>query len=140
MKNDGTVWTWGSNRTGSLGNGTFTDSLVPVQVLTPKPISTVAGFGSRFAIANDGTLWAWGANNRGALGLGLADEAVSTPTQVPTPATVTAVSGGNDSTLALTVDDGIWGWGLNYFGQLGNGATGPTYTPARWGALQPNLP
>ncbi len=70
VKEDGTVWAWGSNERGQLGNGTTTDSEIPVQVigLPAECVRVAAGGQFSFALTSDGELWAWGDNTHGQLG------------------------------------------------------------------------
>lgn len=73
LKDDGTVWAWGANAEGQLGNGTNTNSDTPVQVigLTNVAKIKIAGGGwHSMAIKNDGTVWTWGFNTSGQLGDG----------------------------------------------------------------------
>ena len=71
LKNDGTVWTWGYNESGQLGNGTNDDSIVPVQVLGLTGITAIAeGWGHSLSLKDDGTVWTWGHNESGQLGNG----------------------------------------------------------------------
>jgi alpha-tubulin suppressor-like RCC1 family protein len=85
LKNDGTVWAWGWNLYGMLGNGTTTDSYTPVQVSGLTGITAIAGeYLHAIALKNDGTLWAWGPNNFGQLGDGTTTERHS-PVQVLMP-------------------------------------------------------
>lgn len=61
LKQDGTVWAWGANQAGQLGNGTLTDSSVPVQVTGLSDVVAIAAERYRsFALARDGTIWTWG--------------------------------------------------------------------------------
>lgn len=70
LKKDGTVWAWGYNSKGQLGNGTIVDSNIPVPVNTLTGIIAIsAGFESSLALKSDGTVWAWG-HNLGGLGNG----------------------------------------------------------------------
>src|SRR5690349_19942037 len=71
LKSDGTVWAWGYNNDGELGNGTTTSSLTPVQVSALSGINAVAvrGYHS-LALKSDATIWAWGYNGLGELGDG----------------------------------------------------------------------
>jgi alpha-tubulin suppressor-like RCC1 family protein len=141
VKSDGTVWTWGSNSQGMLGNGTSgtgTDSNVPVQVIDTKgttdtsddgPLeNVVAVAGGTFhslALKNDGTVWAWGSNDVGQLGNGTTN---STPNPNPVQASgltdVVAVAAGSNHGLAVKSDGTVWTWGFNSQGMLGNGTSG----------------
>jgi Regulator of chromosome condensation (RCC1) repeat/Carboxypeptidase regulatory-like domain len=123
LKGDGTVWAWGSNSNGQLGNGTTTDSSTPVQVSGLSGVTAVAA-GSAHAIAlkGDGTVWAWGSNSNGQLGNGTTTDS-STPVQVSGLSGVTAVAAGSAYTIALKGDGTVWAWGSNSNGQLGNGTT-----------------
>ena len=70
LKSDGTVWTWGSNTFGELGDGTFTIRPSPVLVSGLSCVTAIAASGSHgLAVRCDGTVWAWGANHVGQLGL-----------------------------------------------------------------------
>ena len=61
LKNDGTVWAWGSNYSGQLGDGTTTDRYTPLQVIGINGITAIsAGWKYTVALKNDGTVWAWG--------------------------------------------------------------------------------
>jgi alpha-tubulin suppressor-like RCC1 family protein len=71
LKNDGTVWAWGLNNFGQLGNGTNTDSNLPVQVNGLTAVTAIAGAGGHsLALKNDGTVWTWGRDLEGQLGIG----------------------------------------------------------------------
>ena len=85
IKTDGTLWSWGSNFYGELGQGESIDSLLfPQQIGTDMDwISVHAGRSSVFALKSDNTLWAWGDNSNGQLGLGTIDTTY-TPAQVGT--------------------------------------------------------
>lgn len=122
IKSDGTLWGWGSNN-GKLGDGTVHDSLVPVQEFTKGNdwSSVSAGWSHAAAIKSDGTLWSWGGNYDGQLGDGT-EETRLVPTQEATKATNwTSVSTTYNHTTALKSDGSLWGWGNNYYGQLGDG-------------------
>lgn len=71
LKANGTVWTWGNNGNGQIGNGTTTDVTVPVQVSGLPPIAAIgAGVTHSLALARDSPLWTWGVNSNGQLGDG----------------------------------------------------------------------
>ena len=134
LTSTGQVLAWGYNSAGQLGNGTTTSSSTPVQVSLPSgtSVTTIAGGGSHsLALASSGTVLAWGDNSSGQLGNGTTTSS-STAVQVSVPSgtTVTAISAGNSHSLALTANDQILAWGNNAYGQLGNGTTTNTSTPA----------
>ena len=133
LTDDG-VYAWGGNGSGQLGNGTTTDSTVPVEVIFPPTVTTVtaiaAGSYHSMAITDDG-LYTWG-DNGGQLGDGTYLNR-SLPVKVAFPSTVTtivAISGGGFHSLALT-DDGLYAWGNNAFGQLGDGTTTGSSRPQK---------
>ena len=129
LKSDGTVWTWGYNFNGQLGNGTYTDSNTPIQVSGLSGVLAIAGgYLHSLALKSDGTVWAWGENVYGELGNGTYSTAahggINTPVQVLGLTGVMAIAGTGFHSLALKSDGTVWAWGLNLYGELGNG----TYT------------
>lgn len=131
---DGTVWTWGFNILGELGNGTSGNSSnVPVQVLDPSDPSgflqdvtaVAAGATHSFALKSDGTVRSWGANNVGQLGNGTSSFGpTTTPVTVSNLSGVKAISGGGNLSLALKTDGTVRSWGSNNSDELGNGTSG----------------
>ncbi|MGR6836663.1 RCC1 domain-containing protein [Syntrophomonas erecta] len=129
LKNDGTVWTWGNNGYGKLGDGTTQTSILPVQVTDLTNVKTIAtGKEHSVALKNDGTVWTWGRNNFGQLGNGLSgsSERSTIPVQVMidpetnTPLTdVKAIAAGMRLSFAIKNDGTVWGWGASYDGKLG---------------------
>ena len=129
VKSDGTVWAWGYNRNGQLGDGTTTDRSTPGPVPNLTDVVSVAASDRHnLALKSDGTLWAWGDNIQGQLGDGTTTESL-TPKQVPGLTDVVAVTAGNSHNLALKRDGTLWAWGQNSNGQLGDGTTTPSLTP-----------
>lgn len=123
LRADGTVWAWGDNMFGQMGNGTTTRNDVPAQVPGLSDIVAIphqSGQGHTAALRADGTLWMWGYNMKGELGNGTNDDS-TTPVQVSDIADVVAVTCGMNHTLALKADGTAWAWGLNSSGELGNG-------------------
>lgn len=121
-KGDGTVWSWGANGSGQLGNGTTTSSSLPVQVVVSGIKLVAAGTNHSLALASNGGVWSWGANSSGQLGDGTTS-AKNTAVAVALLNEVAAVAAGGDHSLALRSDASAWAWGLNNKGQLGDGTT-----------------
>ena len=149
VRNDGTVWAWGNNGLGQLGDGTTTQRLTPIQVSGLTGISAVAAGGEKpivrvclgcpiisiggpfsVALRNDGTVWTWGANRFGQLGDGTTTQRL-TPVQVSGLTGVTAIAAGFAHVLALRSDGTVWAWGNNDFGQLGDGTITTRHTPVQ---------
>lgn len=131
LKDDGTLWAWGSNYMGQLGNGSFNSSKIPIQVLgLENVLSVFTGADNSFAVKRDGTLWAWGGNTGGSLGIGNTN-IQSVPVQVTGMTNVKAISAANNYTLALKEDGTVWAWGRNSNGQLGNGTGINSLTPVQ---------
>ena len=131
LRSDGTVWTWGNNSNGQLGNGTTTDSHIPVQVSGLSGMTAIAaGFFHTVALKNDGTVWAWGSNSNGQLGNGTTTDN-HIPVQVPGLSGMTAIAAGNNFTVALKNDGTVWAWGSNSNGQLGDVTTTERHSPVQ---------
>jgi alpha-tubulin suppressor-like RCC1 family protein len=131
LRRDGTVWAWGANSDGALGNGSTDDASAPVQVrgLTGATAIDTGGLFS-MALRGDGTVWAWGFNGDGELGNGTTTDAL-TPVQVRGLTGVTAIAAGGRYSMALRSDGTVWAWGRNPAGQLGNGTTTNAATPVQ---------
>jgi alpha-tubulin suppressor-like RCC1 family protein len=125
LKADGTVWAWGLNSSGQLGDGTTTNRSSPVQVIGPDLFTYVAaGDNAVVALKADGTAFAWGLNDFGQLGNNTTTNR-SSPVQVAGgPYSFAQVVGLNRNFLALTVNGAAYTWGDNQFGQLGNNTGG----------------
>jgi alpha-tubulin suppressor-like RCC1 family protein len=134
LKSDGTVWAWGYNVAGQLGNGTFISSDVPVQVSgLSSVVAIAAGTDHSLALKSDGTVWAWGDNEDGELGnYPFALENSDVPVQVSGLSSVAAIAAGSAFSMALKSDGTVWTWGINSYGNLGNGTFGgTTYMPGQ---------
>ncbi|MEC0232629.1 RCC1 domain-containing protein [Paenibacillus alba] len=135
VKQDGTVWAWGDNQSGQLGIGTFTKSLVPVQVSgLSNVIATATGKVFSIAVKQDGTVWAWGNNSSGQLGNGTTTSN-SSPIQVNGLSNAVAVAAGLSHSLVVKQDGTVWAWGNNSSGQLGNGTTTKNSSPSQVNGL-----
>src|SRR5205823_208038 len=112
LKSDGTVWAWGYNAYGALGNGTAISSSTPVQVSGLSGVTALAGgYGHSLALKSDGTVRAWGYNYYGELGNGTAFNDSLTPVQVSGLSGVTAIAGGEFHSLALKSVGTVSAWG-----------------------------
>ena len=132
-RSDGTLWAWGANFDGQLGDGTLATRSVPTQIGSATNWAAVsAGDAHTLATRSDGTLWAWGRNVEGRLGDGTT-VAKSVPTQIGTATNWVSVSAGDYHSLAtrstgargalLGQPETLWAWGYNVYGQLGDGTT-----------------
>ncbi len=103
LKNDGTVWSWGDNSYGSLGDGTVVDKTSPVQVGNLAGVVKIAsGYIHSLALKSDGTVWAWGYNGQGELG----DGGTTYQPSVVRSGNLTGISGvaaGDNHSLAVGV-------------------------------------
>jgi alpha-tubulin suppressor-like RCC1 family protein len=145
LKADGTLWSWGDNSSGQLGNnGTPPHGTVPNQVVTLNAafdrswVAVAAGGAHSLALQADGTLWAWGDNSGGQLGDPLIVASINTPNQVanatllpPSNSGWRGIAAGTAHTLAQQADGTLWSWGSNFFGQLGNGDASDHPAPVR---------
>ena len=135
LKSDGTVWMWGDNSNGQLGNGTTTNSSTPVQASGLSGVLSIEGVGGyhNVVIGSNTSALSWGYNSYGQLGNGTTTSS-STQVQVSglTDGGVMAVWGGVFHSLAIksSGNGNVYAWGYNDYGQLGNGTTTGTNTPA----------
>ncbi len=119
IKSDGTLWAWGYNKRGQLGDGTHTNKAQPVKIgFGSDWLFISAGDWQSFAIKSDGTLWAWGDNDNGQLGDGTKIHR-NRPVQIGTSTRWKSVASGDNHTIGIKQDGTVWGWGYNYQGQLG---------------------
>ncbi|AXU11713.1 sialidase [Streptomyces clavuligerus] len=139
---DPLVQSWGANVTGQLGNATMIDRYAPTPIpaLPKQDVQQLAAgadatSGSGFAVAllNDNTVWTWGQNDKGQLGTGLVTKAIPVPGRVPGLNGITQVAAGSLHALALRNNgdpqDGVWAWGDNIHGQLGDSTNVPKTVP-----------
>ena len=142
LKLDGTLWAWGHNTDGQLGNGSTSNSTSPVQESSTSADweAVSAGYSHTAALKSNGTLWAWGNNSNGQIGDGTAGNIRTSPVTVVDTAVDTdtdpdtdwvAVSAGGNHTLGLKSNGTLWAWGFNYNGQLGDGTTNSSPTPVQ---------
>jgi alpha-tubulin suppressor-like RCC1 family protein len=123
LKDGGSVWAWGRNNHGQLGDGTTTNKSAPVQVPGMSQVTMVAaGFYHSLALKDDGSVWAWGYNAHGELGNGNTINK-SIPEQVSELSQIIIIAARYYHSLALKNDGSVWTWGYNAHGQLGDGST-----------------
>ncbi|MEK3956010.1 RCC1 domain-containing protein [Psychrobacillus sp. FSL K6-1464] len=120
---DGSVYGWGYNVHGQLGDGTEINKRIPTRISNLSDVVSVeAGVIHSLALKSNGSVYAWGWNHTGQLGDGKTTPR-STPTIVNGLSDVVSVKAGNNFSLALTSDGSVYSWGENNYGQLGNGTT-----------------
>ena len=129
LRRDGTVWAWGHNVLGQIGDGTTVTRLRPVQVVGVSSIQQISTYGyASLVLRSDGTVWGWGYNGSGGLGDGTTTDR-RTPIQIPGLTGVRHVSTAAHS-VAVMNDGTARGWGFNDRGQLGTSdITGNQLTP-----------
>jgi alpha-tubulin suppressor-like RCC1 family protein len=144
LRSDGTVWSWGFNSLGQLGDGSAGSSPTPVQVTGLTGVTQIAaGDGFGLALRSDGTVWAWGWNRNGVLGDAAPVGSNSdVPVQVTGLSNVIQIAAGYTSAMAVRVQDRrgsvlrtVWTWGSNSYGQLGDGTTTDSATPVEVAGL-----
>ncbi|HEX3047616.1 MAG TPA: carbohydrate binding domain-containing protein, partial [Bacillota bacterium] len=131
LKKDGSVWSWGYNGEGELGDGTTVNKTTPVQVKNLTGVKAISTWQAHtLALKNDGTVWAWGYNGYGELGTGNTSNS-SIPVQVKGITDVVSISAGFNFSIAKKSDGTVWAWGENYDGGFGNGNTTDSLFPTR---------
>ena len=124
---DGSLWMWGNNEFGQLGDGTTETKKNPVKIMEHVKSIDLDTYHSG-AITEDGNLWMWGLNSRGQLGDGTTKDKLR---PVKVMENVTTIDLGNMHSGAITEDGNLWMWGENEYGQLGDGTTETTYNPVK---------
>jgi hypothetical protein len=133
LKNDGTVWAWGSNNSGQLGDLNDNMSTLPVKVNGIDNVTMVVPchLESSMVIRRDGTVWAWGQNITGQLGIAYDQlNGTDVPRQIPGIANAVYANMGYGFGLAILSDSSLWTWGGNFSGELGDGTNTNRLTPA----------
>lgn len=111
IKADGTLWAWGCNQYGQLGDGTQFDRTIPVQIGNDSDwYKIAAGTYHSLAIKKDGTLWAWGYNSIGQLGDGTGINKLK-PIKISTSKDWKKIAAGGNYSLAIKKQGSLWGSG-----------------------------
>lgn len=139
IKKDGSLWAWGDNSLGQLGDGTTTiqddrgttvennDKSSPVKIMDNVASISAKWFHS-LAIKTDSSLWVWGFNEFGQLGDG-STSSRNIPVKIMSD--VAFAYAGYVNSFVIKTDGSLWGWGYNAFGQLGDGTTDDRNTPVK---------
>ncbi|PKN22879.1 MAG: hypothetical protein CVU65_14635 [Deltaproteobacteria bacterium HGW-Deltaproteobacteria-22] len=129
VRSNGTVWCWGSNTSGQLGNSSTIDSQIPVQVSTISSGATMVSVGRSHSCAIvSGAIKCWGNNSYGQLGDGSTDMSTKPVAVTNMTSLVTRISAGQYHTCAVK-SGSAYCWGRNANGQLGNGTTSNSSVP-----------
>ncbi|MBK8657880.1 MAG: hypothetical protein IPN22_03125 [Bacteroidetes bacterium] len=129
IKTDGTLWAWGYNGYGQLGDGTATNRTTPVQIGSATNWAKVeCGLYHTAALTTTGELYIWGYNYYGQVGDGTGTNRL-TPTLIFSFSKWKDESAGGNHTLGVRGDNTLWTWGYNGYGQLGDGTTTDKFSP-----------
>ena len=140
LSGDGSVYAWGWNCHGQLGDGNCVDCSNPVKVEGLSGIESIsAGYAHTLALLKDGSVYAWGDNEFGQLGggevldvliaLGDDGDSVLVPFKNEGLLDIKDISAGDCHSLALSEDGSVYAWGLNNYGQLGDGTRVDRFVP-----------
>jgi uncharacterized repeat protein (TIGR02543 family) len=135
IQSDGSLWAWGNNNFGQVGDGTTTggNRLSPLKIgMATDWAAVAAGYEHSLALKTNGTLWSWGYNSTYQLGIGIGPDRMA-PGQVGSYTDWFFIAGGYYHNLALKSDGTLWAWGYNADGQLGNGSFIWGQTPTQIG-------
>lgn len=136
---DGTLYCWGDNSSGQLGDGTYSNSPIPRQIGNPSQWKSISA-GENFVcgIKNDDSLWCWGQNTFGQLGNGSISTSNS-PVQVLAGSHWKQISAGQNHVCGIDASSRVFCWGLNSLGQLGDGTQMNRNTPSEIALLSGSI-
>lgn len=131
LAKDGSVWSWGANDSGQLGDESKLNRNVPEMIKHLQEVQALAsGHSHNLALKKDGTVWAWGLNESGQVGVG-SFETQPAPVQVQGLSDIVAIACGQRHSLALARDGTVWAWGRNKDVQVTSEFPSQTTTPKR---------
>ena len=135
LRSDGTVWAWGNNDHGQLGNSTLAGHLTPERMAgigTVYLAGVTAGLWTGAVLGTDGSVWGWGDDSGGQLANAPSSSPVTRPVNMLAAGSgITQLSAGHGHMLALKSNGTVLAWGGNQGGQLGNGSTTPVTGPVQ---------
>jgi len=117
IQNCGTLWVWGDNSFGQIGNGSTEASHLPLKIMENVSIVSLRGFNIT-AMQDCGTLWTWGRNQYGQLGNGMTENSAY---PVKVLENVSRFYNAGFTQAAIKNDGTLWTWGANHLGELGDG-------------------
>ena len=132
---DGSIWGWGENINGQLGNGHRKNVMQPIRTCENLDgthiVSLRGGKTHMLFLMDDGTVYGCGHNADGQLGTGERTKDITTPQQVPGLENIVSLAVGFQHNLALDSSGHVWAWGHNGSGQIGNGNKKVQFSPVR---------
>lgn len=133
IKTDGSLWAWGDNSKGQLGNGSNISKTTPTKIGTATNWKAIAaGSTHNMALKSDGSLWMWGENTNGQLGIGTTINK-NIPVRVGLSTNWSQIAAGGQHSMAIKTDGTLWAWGSNFFSALGDGTDIDRYSPFQIG-------
>ena len=132
IQTDGTLWSWGYNGYGTLGQNNRTEYSSPVQIPGTTWSTVNSGYYAHIANKTDGTLWAWGYNGYGQIGNNdRISDGMSSPVQIPGTTWSDNMGSGMSCFMAIKTDGTLWTWGRGDYGQLGHNSTASYSSPVQ---------